>query len=71
MDKSSFSSTDMASEICVGCRVRHARFGEGCVVALDGQGENLKAAVDFENVGMKQLLVKFARLTILSSPRPR
>ena len=71
MDKSSSSSTDMASEICVGCRVRHARFGEGCVVALDGQGENLKAAVDFENVGMKQLLVKFARLTILSSPRPR
>ncbi|MGI6222061.1 MAG: ATP-dependent helicase [Prevotella sp.] len=56
---------NLASQLTVGCRILHTRFGEGRVVALDGQGENLKATVEFDNVGMKQLLVKFAKFNII------
>ena len=45
-----------------GDRVRHDRFGEGLVVAIEGEGSNLKATVDFDNLGRKQLLLKFAKL---------
>ncbi len=46
----------------VGTRVVHATFGRGRIVALDGRGENARAVVDFESVGRKQLLLKFANL---------
>jgi DNA helicase II / ATP-dependent DNA helicase PcrA len=46
----------------VGTRVMHATFGRGRIVALDGRGENARAIVDFESVGRKQLLLKFANL---------
>ena len=46
-----------------GDRVRHDRFGEGLVVAIEGEGGNLKATVDFDNLGRKQLFLKFAKLT--------
>ena len=43
--------------------MRHDRFGEGLVVAIEGEGGNLKATVDFDNLGRKQLFLKFAKLT--------
>ena len=46
-----------------GDRVRHDRFGEGLVVAIEGEGSNLKATVGFDNLGRKQLLLKFAKLS--------
>lgn len=46
-----------------GDRVRHDRFGEGVVIAIEGEGSNLKATVDFDNLGRKQLLLKFAKLS--------
>ena len=46
-----------------GDRVRHDRFGEGLVVAIEGEGGNLMATVDFDNLGRKQLFLKFAKLT--------
>ena len=46
----------------VGSRVMHASFGRGRIVAMDGRGENARAIVDFESVGRKQLLLKFANL---------
>lgn len=49
----------------VGSRVRHDRFGEGEVTALEGKGGNAKATVVFNHFGQKQLLLKFAKLTIL------
>jgi DNA helicase-2/ATP-dependent DNA helicase PcrA len=48
-----------------GCVIEHQRFGIGTVVKIEGAGENMKATVDFKNVGQKQLLLKFARYTIL------
>jgi DNA helicase-2/ATP-dependent DNA helicase PcrA len=49
----------------VGMEVLHERFGKGEVVAIDGLGGSKKATVFFTKVGQKQLLLKFARLTIL------
>lgn len=54
------------SGLQVGAKVRHDRFGEGEVTALEGSGNNAKATVSFTHFGQKQLLLKFAKLTILS-----
>lgn len=53
------------SELKVGLNVRHDRFGVGEVIAIEGEGGNTKATVQFSNFGQKQLLLKFARLTII------
>ena len=45
--------------------IEHQRFGIGTVVRLEGSGENAKATVDFKNAGTKQLLLKFAKYTIV------
>jgi DNA helicase-2/ATP-dependent DNA helicase PcrA len=46
----------------VGSRVTHETFGAGKVMAIDGKGENARAVVDFESVGRKHLMLKFANL---------
>ena len=46
--------------------IEHQRFGIGIVVKVEGTGENTKATVDFRNAGTKQLLLKFAKYTIIS-----
>ena len=51
--------------VAEGTRVEHARFGKGTVLRTEGSGENMKATVKFDNVGTKQLLMKFARLTVI------
>jgi DNA helicase-2/ATP-dependent DNA helicase PcrA len=48
-----------------GMEVRHQRFGKGKVISVEGLGGNKKATVFFTNVGQKQLLLKFAKLTLL------
>lgn len=45
--------------------IEHQRFGRGTVAKIEGAGENLKATVDFDSTGRKQLLLKFARYTIV------
>ena len=49
-----------------GSIIEHQRFGIGTVDFLEGEGDNLKATVTFENVGRKVLLLKFARYKIKS-----
>ena len=46
--------------------IEHQRFGIGTVVKMEGTGENTKATVEFRNAGTKQLLLKFAKYTIIS-----
>ena len=48
-----------------GCKIEHQRFGVGVVRKIEGQGENAKATVEFKNSGVKQLLLKYAKYTIL------
>lgn len=62
----SVESTQTASgTLKVGQQIAHSRFGRGKVVALTGTGIDAKATVEFENVGTKQLLLRFAKFTIL------
>ena len=48
-----------------GAVIEHQRFGIGEVIKLEGTGENQKATVRFRNTGVKQLLLKFARFTVV------
>ncbi|HET6569194.1 MAG TPA: UvrD-helicase domain-containing protein [Rhodothermales bacterium] len=50
------------SDIVPGIRVEHHLFGEGKVLALEGNGDQVKATVFFKEVGQKKLVLKFARL---------
>ena len=47
-----------------GTRVRHPRFGPGRVAQLDGHGFDLKAVIDFESVGLKKVMVRYANLEL-------
>ncbi len=51
-------------EIEEGTVVRHPRFGRGVVADLDGSGPNLKAVIEFESVGRKKVVVKYANLEL-------
>lgn len=70
MGDTASSSTSKASSaagsLSEGCRIEHQRFGIGKVLKIEGTGENTKATVEFQNAGTKQLLLKFAKFTILS-----
>ena len=63
--KPAFASS-AAGSLCEGCRIEHQRFGIGTVLKIEGTGENTKATVELQNAGTKQLLLKFAKFTILS-----
>ena len=63
--KPAFASSS-AGSLSEGCRIEHQRFGIGKVLKIEGTGENTKATVEFQNAGTKQLLLKFAKFTILS-----
>ncbi len=52
-------------ELSQGARVRHPRFGVGTVAELDGAGWEVKAVIDFESVGRKKLVVKYANLDLV------
>lgn len=65
-DTASSSSVASAGSLSEGCRIEHQRFGIGTVLKIEGTGENTKATVEFQNAGTKQLLLKFAKFTILS-----
>ena len=54
-----------SSSLREGCKIEHQRFGVGEVLKLEGSGENAKATVAFAHAGTKQLLLKFAKYTII------
>ncbi|MGY5850293.1 ATP-dependent helicase [Salegentibacter sp. F14] len=49
-----------------GNMVEHMRFGKGKVLSIEGAGQDKKAEIDFENGGIKKLLLRFAKLKLLS-----
>lgn len=51
--------------IQVGMRVLHSKFGQGKVLQIIGEADSRKATVFFDGVGSKDLLLKFAKLTII------
>ena len=58
--------TEWPAGLTEGVRIRHDRFGIGTVDRIEGSGDNCKVSVEFEHVGKKQLLLKFAKFTIIS-----
>lgn len=51
-------------EIKAGVRVHHEIFGEGKVVQVSGRGDQKKATVHFDEYGVKNLVLKFAKLKV-------
>ncbi len=54
------------SKLAVGNIVKHLRFGKGEVKKIEGAGADVKAEINFENGGLKKLLLRFAKLEILN-----
>lgn len=54
------------SKITVGNIVEHTKFGKGEVLSMEGSGANQKAEIRFTSIGVKKLLLQFAKLTIIS-----
>ncbi len=53
----------------IGVRIEHARFGRGVVTAIEGNGLDTKVTVLFDNAGQKQLLLRFAKFTIIKAAK--
>ena len=56
-----FKAVDM-SELFVGERIEHNRFGPGRIKSITGVAPELKAVVDFDDFGEKTLLLKYAKM---------
>jgi DNA helicase-2/ATP-dependent DNA helicase PcrA len=56
-----------AQELEVGHVIEHERFGRGVVVSIEMNGNDRRAFVDFESAGKKQLLLKFAKFSIIDA----
>jgi DNA helicase II / ATP-dependent DNA helicase PcrA len=59
------TESDELSQLQAGMMVEHDRFGKGKVLNIEGEGSNRKATIFFQQIGQKQLLLKFAKLKIL------
>ena len=53
-------------DLSEGTKVNHTRFGKGVVLKLEGVGNDKKAEIRFEKGDIKKLLLRFAKLEILS-----
>lgn len=65
VDTPSSTFNAQSSTLREGSVIEHQRFGIGEVIKIEGTGENMKATVRFKNTGTKQLLLKFARFTVV------
>ncbi len=63
-DYTDSQETAVMPALTEGSRVRHPRFGTGTVTRLDGHGIDLKAVIDFESVGTKKVMVRYANLEL-------
>lgn len=68
LDNSSSSSTSNGAnnDLQVGHIVMHERFGKGEILNLEGAGADRKAEIKFDVGGIKKLLLRFAKLKVLS-----
>lgn len=57
---------EVYNDLAVGDRVEHSRFGQGEVVSIEGSGNDKKAGIKFRGGETKKLLLRFAKLKILS-----
>ena len=62
--KKSTQQVDL-SKYEAGIRVYHKKFGEGTINSVEPEGEDLKVDINFDKVGHKRLMAKFANLEII------
>lgn len=62
---SAANDKSLYNELRVGARVQHERFGQGVVIALEGAGNDKKAQVNFDTGGLKNILLRFAKLILI------
>ena len=68
VSSSSSAASSAGSSSCglqEGMKIEHQRFGRGTVLKIEGTGENTKATVEFVHSGTKQLLLKYAKFTVV------
>jgi DNA helicase-2/ATP-dependent DNA helicase PcrA len=61
-DEPSRSSGKSVSGFRANMRVRHAKYGQGLIIRVEGEGEDAKLTVNFPGYGTKKLMAKFAGL---------
>ena len=62
--KSSGANVDL-SKYKAGVRIYHKKFGEGVISNVEPEGDDLKVDIQFDKVGHKRLMAKFANLEII------
>jgi len=60
------SQNSKNNHLQAGMRVHHERFGQGKILQIEGQSDNKKAIIFFDDIGQKTLLLKFAKLDIIA-----
>ncbi|MEF2835718.1 MAG: DNA helicase PcrA [Clostridia bacterium] len=64
-NKAQGNDTDL-SKYKEGQRIYHKRFGEGNISKIEPEGDDLKLDIQFDKVGHKRLMAKFANLEIIN-----
>lgn len=62
--KSAGANVDL-SKYKEGVRIYHKKFGEGVISNVEPEGDDLKVDIQFDKVGHKRLMAKFANLEII------
>ena len=62
--KASGSNVDL-SQYKAGVRIFHKKFGEGTISTVEPEGEDLKVDINFDKVGHKRLMAKYANLEVI------
>jgi DNA helicase-2/ATP-dependent DNA helicase PcrA len=55
-------SSGKDGQLTLGQRVSHAKFGEGVILNLEGNGSHMRIQVNFEKAGSKWLVASYANL---------
>ena len=60
-----FATEPVPGGLRLGQRVRHAKFGEGVILNVEGQGAHARVQVNFEQPGTKWLVLAYANLEVM------
>ncbi len=66
LNKKSNKEVDL-SQYKEGVRIFHKKFGEGTINKVEPEGEDLKVDINFDKVGHKRLMAKFANLEVIDN----
>lgn len=60
-----YDEPQSVDDLQVGAKVQHAKFGQGKIVSMEGQGMDMKVVVFFRSFGQKKLMLKYAKLRVI------